>query len=49
VLLVPESRPKVLSRALVRATFDDARQVFAEMPERTPVAPIELKFGEHDP
>jgi hypothetical protein len=46
---MPESRPKVLSRALVRATFDDARQVLGEMPERTPDAPIELKLCGDDP
>jgi hypothetical protein len=35
--------------ALVRATHGDAHNVLGEMPERAPVAPIELKFGGDDP
>jgi hypothetical protein len=35
--------------ALVQATLNDARNVFDEMPERVPVAPIDLKFDGDDP
>jgi hypothetical protein len=48
-LLVPESGLWTLYRALVRAEFGDAHNMFGEMPERVPVAPIEPKLGGDDP
>jgi hypothetical protein len=46
---VPESGPWTLSRALVRAEFGDAHDVFGEMPERVPVALIEPRSDVDDP
>ena len=46
---MPESEPCTLSRAPVRATHGDAHNVFDEMPERAPVAPIKLKSDVDNP